>query len=186
MKLSLLKTQAFWKLKAPFLFLNILLMTHILPSSAYTSSLCAIGDETKGRWVMVGAPHQGECKIPGPPHSTSGTGHGMFRIEGMYKIVVNISGKGFYTYQPTCEPECITGIAKQFCKDAYANIGCEANGQNCKMPDWNNDGKPDGYACFTDHNNITLYEWQWFSEECILIEKANPDPGKPCPFISVN
>lgn len=165
--------------------LKLFVLFVLLPGSAYASSQCEIGDESKGYWAMVGAPYQGSCKIPGPPDFIGNKGTYGYRVEGNYKIVSGLTGKGFYRYQPTCEPECLTGKAELHCKEAYGPYGYEADGQNCISPDSNNDGEPDQYACFTDANYLTLYEWKWYSDECNFTEKPNEVPGKPCPRVPV-
>jgi len=112
-----------------------------------------------------------------------GNANGAFRIEGKYKVVTVLTGKGFYWGCPECVPGCITGFAEWMCIDVYGSYGqhfiYEPDGQLCLMSDG-------GCACFTDGNAVTLYEWVWTNNEC---SEENPppaptnipnlDPGKP-------
>lgn len=170
------------RLKEQIWILKLYLPFLLLPGPVYASTQCEVGNETKGQWVRIGPHYQGECKIPGTPDSMNNYGTEGYRVEGKYKVVARLSGKGFFISQPTCEPECLSGMAEEHCTTVY---GFEAAGQNCIMPDGNKDGKPDGYACFSG-NYVTLYEWKWYLDECDSQEQANSDPGKPCPMIPVD
>jgi len=164
-------------------------------SSRALATTCEVGDLSKGYWKMVGAPYQGKCIIPGPPHPDSPFLHsrsanGAFRIEGKYKVVTVLTGKGFYVGCPECVPSCITGFAEWGCTGVYGNgFTYEPNGQLCMMPDGNKNGVPDGCACFTDGNAVTLYEWAWTNKDCEKEDSATPnlDSGKPdCPQVPLN
>lgn len=157
------------------------------------AAICEVGDGSKGYWRMVGAPYQGACIIPGPPHPDSAflnsRTNEAFRIEGRYKIVTILTGKGFYVGCPECLPGCITGFAEWGCTGVYGNgFTYEPDGQLCIMPGGG------GCACFTDGNAVTLYEWVWTDKECdkedppsAPANTPNPDPGDPkCSKIPLN
>jgi hypothetical protein len=146
---------------------------------------CTVGDDSQGYWQMISAPHQEECIIPGAPHPDSGFLHypgnnnGAFRIEGKYKVVTVLTAWGFACSPGECPSNtCISGFREWMCNDVYESSGMYMEDSLCIFP--GGCGGGNAYACFTDINAVTLYEWVCKSQPPEPPEK-NKNQGPPCP-----
>jgi hypothetical protein len=144
---------------------------------------CTVGDPTQGSWGLIKNRTPDSCPFPGPRAEdslwpTSATPvHGAHRIEGRYKMMVNMCGKnscGTNASVPSMGDNklCITGYAEAYasasrnkyqieCDHYYGEGNCPftyiASG-NVVTTIYNN--SPSGYVCYyLYYDCVYLSEW---------------------------
>lgn len=136
---------------------SLIIFGFLQPGSASTE--CKVGDLATGKWVPAGLPYP--------------TGN-FSCISGNIKHSYWIGHLGGF---PSCEERIDIYIPSQF---PSGSKSCGVDVNPCGEP---LSYFPDGENCCV---NTTYYVWEPFDKFCDEKQKANKDPGKPCPVVSVD